>query len=213
MADTGLTICGTGANDSGTGSVAWSNPTNITADTGNYANVDDNSTTSQLLEATNFGFSVPDGATINGIQIMYDIWATDNLDPEYLQSHLMKAGTPVGNNIPSPGTSIPSSRTDDYYGGATELWGTTWTASDINNTNFGVQLQVEMANRRPDNIQVYSIWVRVYYTEGGGGGEAMQVNIGDDWKDISGAQINIGDSWKVISGVQINIGDTWKTIW
>ena len=43
-------------------------------------------------------------------------------------------------------------------------------------------------------------------------GTNTQINIGDDWKEISAAQINIGDAWKAVAGMQINIGDTWKTI-
>lgn len=41
------------------------------------------------------------------------------------------------------------------------------------------------------------------------------INIGDEWKIISGVnvlQINIGDTWKAVSGAQINIGDAWKNI-
>ncbi len=41
----------------------------------------------------------------------------------------------------------------------------------------------------------------------------MQINIGDVWKEVSGAQINIGDSWKEVVGIQINIGDTWKEVY
>ena len=43
-------------------------------------------------------------------------------------------------------------------------------------------------------------------------GTAMQINIGDAWKDIAAMQINIGDSWKAVAGAQINIGDAWKEI-
>ena len=43
-------------------------------------------------------------------------------------------------------------------------------------------------------------------------GTNLQLNIGDDWKEISAAQINIGDVWKEVAGIQINIGDTWKEV-
>lgn len=45
-----------------------------------------------------------------------------------------------------------------------------------------------------------------------GVGTNMQINIGDDWKEVTAMQINIGDEWKVVAGAQINIGDAWKTI-
>lgn len=41
---------------------------------------------------------------------------------------------------------------------------------------------------------------------------AMQINIGDVWKDIDKIQINIGDSWKTMSDININVGDDWKSI-
>jgi hypothetical protein len=43
-------------------------------------------------------------------------------------------------------------------------------------------------------------------------GTNMQLNIGDDWKEITKVQINIGDSWKNVTKAQVNIGDEWKTI-
>jgi len=43
-------------------------------------------------------------------------------------------------------------------------------------------------------------------------GTNTQINIGDDWKEISAAQINIGDVWKEVAGIQVNIGDTWKEV-
>ncbi len=37
-----------------------------------------------------------------------------------------------------------------------------------------------------------------------------EINIGDDWKDISEIWINIGDDWKQTGYGYINIGDDWK---
>ena len=58
------------------------------------------------------------------------------------------------------------------------------------------------------------IMFEIYGSAAGGGATAtVQLNIGDAWKDASGAMtINIGDAWKPVSGLQVNIGDAWKTV-
>lgn len=68
MASQGPNGCGTGA-ASGAGT-AWSNPTRITVNDGSFA---DSSLAaggnSNQLQATNFGFSIPAGSTINGVLV------------------------------------------------------------------------------------------------------------------------------------------------
>ena len=53
---------------------------------------------------------------------------------------------------------------------------------------------------------IYALW------SAAATGTDFQVNIGDDWKDVSAMQINIGDVWKAVAGAQVNIGDTWKDV-
>lgn len=65
----GPNIAGTGA-DGGGVNVAWVNPGNVTANDSVFATAALNVGlhTNELL-ATNFGFAIPAGATINGIQV------------------------------------------------------------------------------------------------------------------------------------------------
>ena len=49
---------------------------------------------------------------------------------------LLKAGTAAGVSR-ATGAVLPATATTVSFGGAADLWGTTWTASDINNANFG----------------------------------------------------------------------------
>lgn len=62
---------GTGADDASVGTITWSNPGNITASDNTYATNLTGCITSvsHYLKATNFGFSVPAGATITGITV------------------------------------------------------------------------------------------------------------------------------------------------
>lgn len=55
---------------------------------------------------------------------------------------LVKGGTISGNNK-STGASIPSTLTTVNYGGTSDLWGLTFTVTDVNASNFGVVFLVE----------------------------------------------------------------------
>jgi len=59
---------------------------------------------------------------------------------------LMKGGAFVGNNLAN--TTAPWPIADAYasYGGATNLWGTTWTPAEVNNVGFGVGLSAVVQN-------------------------------------------------------------------
>src|SRR3990167_2051589 len=70
--DTGAISPGTTADDSAVGTIVWTNPNNSKVSDNVYAivtNANCGIPTSHYLKATNFGFSIPAGATINGIVV------------------------------------------------------------------------------------------------------------------------------------------------
>lgn len=98
----------------------------------------------EYLKTTNFGFSIPPTALIGGISVEIEKSATGIGQILFLESYvtdysvrLVKAGTITGNN---KATATHWTDTDTYatYGSNTDLWGTAWTAADINSGNFGV---------------------------------------------------------------------------
>jgi hypothetical protein len=91
----------------------------------------------QCLTATNFGFSVPATATINGITVEIERRSSFNGHIYDNGLRLLKGGVEVGSNYMS---AVQWSTTDTYtsYGGCSDLWGTTWTPADINAANFGL---------------------------------------------------------------------------
>lgn len=140
---------GTVVNNAGFGSAMWVTPANAQ---GNPAtNVAGSSSSSiifksapvfsQYLYATNFGFSIPSGNTINGIAVAatYQNGGTD------YTTKLLKAGSLVGSNLATGATS-PTSATIVTWGGSSNLWGTTWTYSDINNSSFGVAFAINITS-------------------------------------------------------------------
>ena len=44
------------------------------------------------------------------------------------------------------------------------------------------------------------------------GGLNIQMNIGDEWKNVADMKLNVGDEWKSVLSAKININDSWKTI-
>lgn len=107
------------------------------------------------IDLTNFGFSIPAGSTITGILVEPKAAVSLGDSPSRIYSgtkahapkanetaQLLKAGSPAGTANASwapvgglcPNTAFLS------LGGAGNTWGTAWTASDINNSNFGVRI-------------------------------------------------------------------------
>jgi hypothetical protein len=114
----------------------WNNPDNILSTSGFYTY---NSVTSitDFLDVTEFAISAPPTETPQGFFPSLSGYATG---PATLHAQLLKAGVPVGTpetaslNIGSPATVT--------LGGANNLFGATWSESDVNNINFGVRLWV-----------------------------------------------------------------------
>jgi hypothetical protein len=78
---------------------------------------------------------------------------------------LIKAGTAVGSNHAS-GTWTPSVLETFNYGSTSDLWGTTWTPADINNSGFGIELIVHNADTGIDSAQVDFVTIAVTYSVG-----------------------------------------------
>jgi LPXTG-motif cell wall-anchored protein len=133
---------GTGADGGGSGS-SWSNTGNITTDDTSYATLSiSNNGNSHYLNATNYGFSIPTGATINGIQVSIMRQSSSNSGGSSINDdvvQLIKGGTRVGTDK-GTSTDWPTTMSVAGYGSASDLWSTTWTPADINASNFGVAL-------------------------------------------------------------------------
>lgn len=130
-----------GAN-SGSGT-SWTAPANV-ADPVNYASITGaaHSTTSKWIQATVFGFSIPAGSTIDGIIAQFDQnisgTAVDAGEAPTFNVQLLKAGTPTGvikAVVGSTTVLTPQLGDDD------DLWSASWSASDINASTFGFQIQ------------------------------------------------------------------------
>ncbi|MGV9004261.1 beta strand repeat-containing protein [Flavobacterium sp.] len=123
---------------------------------------------SRYLAGTNFGFSIPAGSIIDGIELEIDRYASRNTGSRNGKDNvvrLVKNGTATGTNN-ATATTYSTTATTVTYGSSTELWGTTWTAADINATNFGAVLSTTIMTgfTNPTTVYVDFFRIKVYYT-------------------------------------------------
>ncbi|HEV8000288.1 MAG TPA: DUF1559 domain-containing protein [Planctomycetaceae bacterium] len=142
--------------------VSWHNPTNTIGNTPTTfaeADTDKHDTTDQL-RLTNFGFNVPAGATISGITAtLVTTGSNDPIGGAGIQ--LTKNGTTTVGSAPAA-TSGWSSGTV-VIGGASSLWGTTWTPADINSGGFGLLVQ-PTALSSGEVFRIYTAKIVVSYS-------------------------------------------------
>jgi hypothetical protein len=164
VADTGWVTVGTGVDDSSYGSLTWGNPGNITADDGSFAGVGNRSIT-HYLKGTNVGLSIPAGATIDGIEIQFEMKTAPTFKGKLNRVSLVDETGTVGTTNRSDGQVFTTSYVFYPYGGASDLWEDTWDEAAVEDIDFGfVVATAEEAFGHTENCDVFQ--VKVYYTEG-----------------------------------------------
>lgn len=119
-----------------TGSASsWINPSNSISSDNQYAiaTFPTNGDYSDYLQVTDFGFNLPASSVILGIVV--DVERNGDRVKDN-QIRIVKGGV-IGNTDRSLTSNWPNTDAYAQYGGTTDLWGETWTHTDINATNFG----------------------------------------------------------------------------
>lgn len=151
--------------------VAWTNPTDAEVSDGVYATSTITGGNTDKLQLTGFNFAIPSTATIDGILVGLQrlstnvsgtavCWDGNNSLPGNVW--LLKAGTESGagqNGILWP----TGAEAYQYYGSSSNLWGGSWLYSDINNANFGVEINANIFGSGSATCKVDSVNVTVYY--------------------------------------------------
>lgn len=164
LADSSGPNSGSGANDASAGDVAWSTPTNIASSDDSYATSAIGSLqTTQYLVATGFGFSIPAGATINGITVEIEKSRTGLGSVNDLAVRIVKGGV-IGSTDKSNATAWPTTDAYTTYGSSSDVWGETWTSTDINASNFGVMIRGTNNAARSATARVDHIRITITYT-------------------------------------------------
>ncbi|NTW62208.1 DUF5011 domain-containing protein [Candidatus Saccharibacteria bacterium] len=158
--------------NSGGGDYNWSNPSGAKiSDDASWAsaNLESGGNTTRYLKATGYNLSIPANATVNGIELRIEKHqvCTDNdgcsSSVRDSSVRLVKNGSTTGDNFASA-TSWTSSDSTTLYGSGSNLWGTTWTAADINNTNFGAVISANRTNGGDRAASVDNMSIKVYYS-------------------------------------------------
>lgn len=133
-------------NDDSTGVVEFKNLANIGSSNNTYANTEPVKTVVVETNALELVYEdkfddIPTGSTINGITVSPETHKNTNKVAKIISAQLMKSGTPVGNvktNSTEPGVG-PDDDASLTFGGAADLWGTTWSLSEVKD-ELGVRL-------------------------------------------------------------------------
>ena len=153
MPSTSFTSPTVAANDAGIGTTAWT----IVSVTNCTCPVD--KTTSNYLEMSSYGFALPTGATITGIEVTI---TCGGIAGGTLYTQLMKSNSAVGN---SKSVSPYASAT---FGDASDLWGTSWTEAEVEASGFGVAIWA-VGSANGDTVTMTGATIRITYTTGASG--------------------------------------------
>jgi len=152
---TGLTNPGTATVVSlGGASFTWNNPNGALSAGGSAASTAQvlsvNTGTTNVLELTNFGFNLPTGSTIDGIEVQVTRQQSSGLSLTILGTTINGSVNDNLVQLVGPGVSSvnkatasawPAATGTALYGSSSDVWGpTVWTAAMVNSASFGVDL-------------------------------------------------------------------------
>jgi hypothetical protein len=152
-------IAGSSANWANAGNAAlsddvYTNHGDITGAIGSYTD---------YLVATNFGFAVPGGATITGIEVSIERADPNGRTSDY-SIRIIKGGV-ISTTEMSLGSAYPGTDTYMIYGDPFTSWGETWTDADVNAADFGVAIAAQRSALGGSTAGVVdNILITVYYS-------------------------------------------------
>ena len=141
---------------------SWTNPTNIGSDDNSNATYALTSgSTSNILLGNNYGFTIPTGATIDGVTVEIGRWDSGGAGIADATVQLVDGdGSPVGTNK-SAGAAWPAAEATASFGGSADNWTAGLTAADVNSSSFGVRLQAVSDGAPPVTTQLNVDFIRV----------------------------------------------------
>lgn len=159
------------ADDTSVGTFSWTNKTNGYAEDGSLVTMGSNGTT-YYVKLTGFGFAIgngvgeiPTGSTIDGIHFRIKANRSGAAAGNLTSVKAVKGGSIVG----SEKGTITLTTTLTFYdaGGASDLHGVGWTASDIISSSFGIA--ISGSGTAMGRAQFDCVTCIVYFTAPAGG--------------------------------------------
>lgn len=167
MSTQGPNSPGTAADDATVGVTAWSNPNNAKVqDSVNATAIRSNGTgigQTHYLLVSNFGFTIPTNATINGIAASV-VYSANNAGFDKDTSVKLSKGGVIGGTNKATNAIIANGTL--VYGSVSDLWGQTWTPTDVNASNFGFAFSTTIdptSFNQQDQVDYISITITYTY--------------------------------------------------
>lgn len=140
-------------NDISIGSLAWGGLGNAQGSDNSYASAGQllgvlTTIQSNYIKCTNFGFSIPNTASICGIEVEVERHCSGLLIGSSVSDnrvYIVKNNVIGGTDHALAGT-WPSSDAYVNYGSSGDAWGTTWAPADINSSNFGIAISAKASS-------------------------------------------------------------------
>jgi len=159
------TSAGTVAEDTSVGTSTWTNPTNAQgAINATYATASTlNGATTHYLKATNFGFTVPAGATILGVYWGFRRKSSSAAEPYFLNgTRMFNAGGAVGKTL-SGGPNWTTVIEDQKFGSTTGILEFTPSQAEVNASTFGCAISAKNTTGGTVTGEVDAFNMAVYY--------------------------------------------------
>lgn len=165
--DTGWVIAGQGrAVNHGSGTVAWTNPGNITVDDASNATVTiaGFGNISHWLVADTFDFSsIPDSATIDGIEVRAQLSVNTASGSTLNRVNIAKSDSTLGTEK-IPATALTTSPVNYDNGTSSDLWGLSISAAEVKTSTFQARITVGNSSVANRTFSCDAMWMRVTYT-------------------------------------------------
>ena len=144
----------------------WSNDDNARVEDGSVAftlvNIGNQAT--GYLQFTQFGFSLPPGAAIDGVVAECKAKYTNApTNTAYVQGQLVKAGVTTG-DLKDFTPILTGSLAWDSYGSSSNVWNATLSAADVNASGFGINIRIIEFGSVTDFPGIDSCRMTIYYT-------------------------------------------------
>jgi hypothetical protein len=170
------TLAGTITTNSVPQGTDWTTPSNVQSGDNVFATclITGSNKPSYYLDATNWGFQssnnllpnyVPSGATINGIEVFIKLKKTGIGKIRDNKIILLRAGAEAGTTKARSAVLWPTSNTEIRFGSNIDLWGTTWTATDLVNTGFGVRISARNRGSKDAQAEIDYVRINLYFNQ------------------------------------------------
>jgi hypothetical protein len=161
MASTGNVFPGTGSSVARSTGTAWTGPTNVGSDNATDATCNSGSAGSAYLVASNFDFSsLPSDATILGFTVRVEASehsaGTETLNAQLQGSTAALVGSSKTASLNGTGKIVYT------YGGTADMWGTSLTAPEVKDSDFGVRVWFTTTH----DVRIDYVTVAVEYSTG-----------------------------------------------